>query len=321
MKRGIGLAAMLCASSAAISLHSIAQEYPARSVSIIVPAAPGGGIDFMARVYASEFSKRWKHPAVVDNKPGATGLVGAEAAARAQPDGHTLFMTTDSTMTQSIFRQTQFDAERDLIPVAIVASTAQVCYVNSQLGVKSWPQLVAHVKANPGKLNYVEYPSTTNELYHRRLWQLTGMNIVAVPFNGQAAGVQAVLGNTVQLFCGTPSGLPALEKAGKIVVLAVTGREPNPVFPGAPTLRSLGLDYEWTLWFGLMAPAGLPPAILAKIQTDIAEIQRSPEVQATIGKIGLDPETRGPKETAAVITATGRQFKELARSFGIKPQP
>lgn len=297
-----------------------AQDYPSRQVTMVVPTAPGGSIDLFGRLYASELAKRWKQPVVVENRPGATGQIGAEAVARAQPDGYTLLMTTDATMTQSVFKAIPFDAERDLMPLAIVASTAQICYTPPQTGFKTWQQLVAHAKANPGKLNYVEYPGTTNELYHLRLWKLTGIELTAVPYNAQAAGVQAILTNTAQLFCSTPTGIGEHAKAGRVVLLAVTSREPNAAFPGVPTIRSTGLDYEWRLWFGMMAPAGTPAAIVARIQRDVADVQASSEVQATVAKVGLDPETRSPKETAAIISATGRQFKELAREFGIKPK-
>ncbi len=297
-----------------------AGDYPSRPVSIIVPGPPGGGIDFFARLYVGELSKRWKVAPIVEYRSGASGMVGAEAAARAKPDGYTLLMTSDQTMTQALFRKIQWDPERDLVPIAIVATTAMVCFTNPALGPKTWQELVAMAKANPGKLNYVDYPQTTNSLHLMRLFKTAGVRITPVPFNGTIPGMQAVMTNSVQMFCSTPSGIVEQAKAGKLVVLATTGREANPAFPGSRSLRGLGVDFEWTLWFGMMAPAGTPPAIIAKIQADAGEILALPDVQAGIRKFGLEPETRPPSETAVAMSAGARQFRELAREFNIVPE-
>jgi tripartite-type tricarboxylate transporter receptor subunit TctC len=306
--------------AAAGAVPAGAQEYPSKTVSIIVPAPAGGGIDFIARLYAGELNKRWKQPVIVDNRPGAAGFVGAEATARAPADGYTLLMTTDSTMTQSIFRKVQFDGTRDLAPIAMTMVSPQVCFTNNETGFKTWQDLVAHAKANPGKLNYVDYPATTVHLYMRRLQKLSGISMTPVPYNGEAPGIQSILGNSTQLFCTVLGRINELVKAGKVTALGVTSREPVAALPAVPTFRSMGIDFEWPLWFGLMVPSGVPREVLAKLQADVAEIQKMPEVLGRVSATGLLPETRPPAASAAEMTATGRQFKDMAKEFGIQPE-
>jgi len=297
-----------------------AQDYPSKAVIFVVPTAPGGGVDFLARLYAEELGKRWKYKPVVDNRAGAGGLIGAQAVARAPADGHTLLVTPDAVLAQPLFRKAQVDPEKDLTPIALVASTAQVCFSHPESPAKSWGAMLSYAKANPGKLTFVDYPATTNNLYMQRLLRLAGIEGQLVPYNGQTAGIQAVLSNQVNVFCATPSGVPALAKAGKVTLLAVTGHERNPAFPDAPTVKSLGLNFEWNPGFGFLAPGATPKEIIGKLQSDIAEILVLPDVQTRIRGIGFDPETRAPKETAAMLAASTRQFAEMAREFGIKPQ-
>ncbi len=306
--------------AAAGAVPAGAQDYPSKTVSIIVPAPAGGGIDFIARLYASELNKRWKQPVIVDNRPGAAGFVGAEATARAPADGYALLMTTDSAVTQSLFRKVQFDGMRDLVPVAMTMVSPQVCFTNTETGFRTWQDLVGYAKANPGKLNYVDYPATSVHLNMRRLQKLSGITMTPVPFNGEAPGIQATLGNSTQLFCTVLGRVNELVKAGKVTALGVTSRETVAALPAVPTFRSMGMDFEWLLWFGLMAPSGIPREVLAKLQADVAEIQKMPEVLGKVSAIGLLPETRSPAVSAAEMTATGRQFKDMAKEFGIQPE-
>ena len=307
--------------AATVSLGAMAQatDYPAKPVSVVVPGPPGGGIDFFARIFATEMGKRWKIAPIVDYRNGAAGLVGAEVVAKAKPDGYTLLMTSDQTMTQAIFRKISFDPERDLVPIAIVASTAMVCVTHPDVA-KNWAEFVAKAKANPGALNYVDYPQTTNALNHLRLWKAAGIRMTSVPYNGQAPGLQAVLSGTAQLFCATPVGSAELARTGKLVGLATTGREQMNALPNVRTLRAQGLDYEWTLWFGMLAPTGTPAAIIAKVQADLGDALSKPDVQEGIRKFGFEPELRTPVESAAAMTAGAKVYRDLAREFNVKQE-
>ena len=315
------LAKLLAWIAAALLPLSVgAQEYPARNVTLVVPGNPGGGIDFIGRVYAAEFSKRWKFPAIVENRSGASGQIGAAYAGAAVPDGYTLVMHTDSALAYYLFIKGGFNGDRDLTPIAITMSSAQICVVGTQAPAKTWPALLAYAKANPGKLNIADYPATTNHLEMLRLWNLAGAKVTLVPYNAQAPIVRGTLSNEITGGCITPGGLFEHVKAGKMHAVAVTGRERMAAFPEVPTMKEMGLDFEWTLAFALFAPAGTPKDIITRLQGDVAEIQKQPEVQARIAKLGYDPENRPPAETAELVRRASRDFRETARTAGIQPE-
>lgn len=301
-------------------LPAAAQSFPSKVVTIIANTPPAGGTDLIARIYANELAKRWGSSVVVDNRPGATGLLGAEVVVRAPADGHTLLMTPDSVMAQPLFRKMQFDAARDLVAIGVAMKSPQLCFTNTMTGFKTWQDLVSYARANPGKLNYVDYPGVANHLYLRKMMKLSGITTTPVPYNGEAPGIQAVLAGTTQLFCTVFGTINQHVQAGKAIALAVTSPEPVSAFPGVPTMRSLGMDFEWSLAFVLMAPAALPRELLARLQGDMAAVQNVPEVQARISATGLIPETRAPQVTAAEWGSGAQKARDMAREFNVQPE-
>ena len=312
--------ALIALTVAAAMSGAQAQEYPTKPVTIIVPTGPAGAVDFMARLYGEELSKKWKQRAVVENKVGAGGILGAQVAARSPADGYTIMVAPLAGLAGNVFRKMAFDPLKDLTPVALLAWSPQVCVTQPESGLKTWAALVADAKANPGKLTFVTYPGTTNHLYMLRLLKMTGMDARLIPYNSQTAGIQAVMSNQVTAFCSTTTGVPQLIQGGKLVGLAMTSRDRNPAFPDVPTLRSLGLDFEWLSLMTMFAPAGTPANIVAKLQSDVAEILPQPDIQARVRATGLDPELRSPRETAQVITQSLHQIVEFAREAGVKPE-
>ena len=312
-----GCAALACL---ALSCVAVAQQYPTKPVQIVVPGSPGGANDLLARLYITELTKRWQQPITVDNRPGAAGLLAAEVATRAPADGHTLLLHADAAMSYASTLKTRFDAEKELIPIASIAETRQICVTSPDSGLKSWTSLVGYAKINPGKLNVSYYPNTVHHLQMHRMMALAGLQVTFVPYNGQPQALRAALGNEIHFACISPSGVAELAKGGKLVVLAVTSRDRAAALPDVPTMKENGIDFVWYQWFGLFAIAGTPKQVVAKISADVGQIAKIPEVQARIREAGFEPELRSTKESAAMITASAQVYRKAAQEAGIKPQ-
>ncbi len=312
-----------CAGALALgaALPAAAQQYPAKPVTLISLGAPGGGFDFMLRAFLPELATRWKNTPLIDYRPGAAGLVAALTLARAEPDGYTMMLHTDSLYVYNNFNKTAPDAEKQFIPVTVVANQVNACIAHPSTGIKSMAEFVALTKANPGKLNIASFTSSLSELMMRRLVSVTGMQATIIPsYNTTANQVRAVLSNETQFSCVSPAGIVEQVKAGQLVPLATTGRERSSVLPDTPTMRSLGYDYLWEQWYAIFVPVGTPRDIIAKLKQDFSEATRTPGVSAQLRKAGYDPETRAPDETVAGINEAVKIYKALAKEHGVKPQ-
>ena len=322
MRLQCNLRALLCALGACVlaPTQGLAQEYPSKPVQIVVPGSPGGANDTLARLYISELSKRWKQPITVDNRPGAGGLLAAEVATRAPADGYTLLLHADAVMAYAFTLKTRFDAEKELIPIANVANSRQICITPADSGLRSWTSFVAFSKVNPGRLNAAFYPNSVHHMQMYRMMKLAGLEVTFVPYNGQPQAMRAILSGEIQFACVTPTGVAELAKGGKIVPLAVTSTDRARALPETPTLRESGFDFEWYQWFGFFATAGTPAPVVARITADIGAVARIASIQEKIREAGFDPETRTPKESAAMIRASALLYKKAAQDAGVQPQ-
>src|SRR3954469_4401908 len=239
-----------------------ADGFPTRAIKIVVPFPAGGPSDVLARLIGQRMTEDWGQPVVIENRPGANTVIGAQGVAKAAPDGYTLLMAIDSTLTmnQYLYRTPPYDPFNDFVPVTLVAKTLQLLMVNSASEVKTTAELIAKAKAAPGKLNYGAGTITTR-LTGFLFNKAAGVNTVLVPYNGSAEVTQGLLTRSVDFTFDGPSAAASLIQSGQIRVLAKFDDRPFPPAPDAPTIGTIvkGLD-EITVWLGLVAPKGTPPA-------------------------------------------------------------
>jgi tripartite-type tricarboxylate transporter receptor subunit TctC len=306
-------AAMLAVSQAA------AQGYPARPVRLVLPFAAGGLVDVPGRILAQKLSEALGQPVVVENRPGAGSTIGADAVAKAKPDGHTLMITsTTHVISANLYRQLPYDALRDFTMVMKLAEGPYVLVVHPGLGVRTVAELVAAAKARPGQIDYASSGNGSSQHLVGALFAaMSGAPLNHVPYKGSDRATQDLIGGQVKVgFVGTPIALPHV-KAGRLRALAVTTAKRSPELPDVPTLAEAGLPgYEATIWMGLMAPAGLPREISERLQTEIARVLAAPEARAAIAATGVEVSLAGPEAFAAFVRAEYEKWGRVVRETG-----
>jgi tripartite-type tricarboxylate transporter receptor subunit TctC len=315
-------AAMLLAASLLSSQSVVAQDFPARQASIVVPFPAGGPVDALARIVGEDLAKQWKQPVIVENKPGAGGLVGMEIVARAKPDGHTMVLQGYGVGAYPLLSKAaaSFDAEKELVPLSTIATAPLVLMVSPETPARSLRELVAYAKANPGKLNMAVTANSQNQLDAVSVLGKLGVNVALIPYNGTAQSTQAILANQVQVYLGTAYGKTAQFQAGKLIPLVVTSAEPFYMVPTVPTLKASGVNFDLQYWVGLLAPGGTPKALATRIAGDIATAVRKPDVAERIKGTGYEARASTPDELAATIARDTAQAKLVAAQAGVQPQ-
>lgn len=316
--------AVLCGAAVPAMSAIAAEAFPTRPIRLIVPFTPGGTTDILARLVAQKAGEVLGQPMVVENRPGAGGNIGAEAAARSAADGYTLVMGTLGTQVtnQFIYPRMPYDSAKDFAPVTLVANSPNVLLVNSTLPANSIGELIALAKREPGKINYASTstggsPHLSGEL----LSMMAGVRMQHVPYKGAAPAMTDLLAGQVNLmFDNLPSALAQIQ-GGKIKALAVTGVKRASVLPSVPTVRESGLpDYEVNSWFGLLAPAGTPPERVRQLQQAVDKVLAMPDVRKRIQELGAEPGGEGSAAFAAQIKADTDKWSRVIRSAGIKAQ-
>jgi tripartite-type tricarboxylate transporter receptor subunit TctC len=273
---------------------ALAQDYPSRAVKIVVPFPAGGSNDIIARIMAQKLTERSSHPFVVENRGGAGGNIGAEAVATSDPDGTSLLLTAPPPLTTnaSMYKKLPFDPATAFAPVALIATVPIVLVVHPSLGVKTISELVALAKAKPGTLNFGSSGiGATNHLAGELLKSMTGIDIVHVPYKGAAPAMNDLLaGHIPMMFDNMPALLPQVQ--GKLInAIAVAGAKRASALPDVPTVAETIPGFEASAWFGLVAPAKTPAAMLAKLQDDVTAILQMPDVQKRFAELGAEPGT------------------------------
>lgn len=315
----LGLASLL-------PLSAAAQSYPARMVKIVVPYAPGGGVDVIARALAERLAQKWGQPVVVENKVGAATIIGADAVAKAAPDGHTLLITSESTITSNpyLFDKLPYDTARDLAPISQLISLPQMVLAHPSVAANSLAELVAQAKAKPNELNYASYGSgSLPHLLFESLKTKSGVQITQVPYKGIMPAVTALLSGEVQLtMVGAAIAQPHI-RAGKMKPLALARGERLVDLPDVPTLREAGfadIDPQES-WFGLLATGGTPTAVIQKIYKDVAQVAADPAFRERfVIARGFDPVFSSPEEFAKSINVDKQQKERLIRISGAKAE-
>jgi tripartite-type tricarboxylate transporter receptor subunit TctC len=311
----------LAASASAASTQTSIDGWPARPVRVILPTGPGGpGENF--RLFADHYKGVFGQSFVPENMPGASGAIGSVAVARAAPDGHTLLMCSNShvILAPLVFAKSPVDPKRDFVPVALLFTFPFLLLVHPSLPVHSLAELVAHVKANPGKLNYGSPGiGTGGHLVTELLVKRTSMEAQHVPYQSTAQQVLAAAGGHLHFTFDTPGNARGLVESGKLRPLAVTGSRRTAFMPNVPTFEELGHQgFDLFVWNGLMAPVGTPPAIVAALNREALVCQQKPEVKARMEAGAYEQGMLNPAEFAALVDKDLRTWTNVVRETGVR---
>ena len=301
---------------AAFASLAQAQQFPIRPVTLIVPFSPGTGIDILARVIAPKLSEKWRQPVVVENKPGASGNIGTDFVAKAEPDGYTLMVTVNTfTITPSLIKNTPYDITRDFSPLSKIA-TATYCFaVNPKVfPAHNMGEAITLIRQNPGKYFFGSPGSGTPHHIGMELIKLRlGLDATHVPYKGFAGAMQDLVGGQVHMmFTLVHSAIPQA-RAGRIRILGVTGARRSPQFPEAPTFREQGIDFmdDVDAWYAVLGPAKLPQELVARLNADVNAVMALPDVKDNLLKQGLIPATSTPQELGALIQSDLQRWAKV----------
>jgi tripartite-type tricarboxylate transporter receptor subunit TctC len=303
-----------------VACPTFAQSYPDRTVRVIVPTAPGGSIDTTARVVGAKLTEFWGKPVVIENRPGAGMIIGAEAAAKSAPDGYTLLVAHDGTMAMNpvVYPNLPYHSQRDFEPVALLATIPEVVLVNAAVPAKSIRELIALAKANPGKLNHATGGTAT--LLALELFKaMAGVEITSIPFRGGAPAVTAAMSGETQLIFADLATANAGMQSGKLRTLAVTTAQRMPSLPDVPTLDEAGVPgYDVATWIGAFAPAGTSKAALSKIEAGIRQALASAEVKDKLEALSMQIRSASSEDMRAVLAADIAKWGRLVKEKNIQ---
>ena len=309
------IAAVMAVLAAPTAVNAQATPFPSKTVTLVVPFTPSSGSDIIARILAPKLSARWGQPVIVDNKPGASGNIGAQAVAAAAPDGHTLLMAINSfTMTPSVYKNIAFDAISDFAPVAKLAEAGYAFAVNPAVPAKDMASLMAYVKKGGGQVNYATPGNGTPQHLAMELFKSHyGLEILHVPYKGISGALTDLMGGQVQMMFGTIHSMRPLEQSGKVRFLAATGAARNPIAPEIPTFKEQGIDVMDGVdaWYAVLAPGKTPPDLVARLNKDFIEVMNSEDVKTALAKQGLSVRTNTPAQFAALVKSDMARWKKV----------
>jgi len=303
------------------AVSSAADAWPTKPVKIIVPFNAGGATDVVARLLAQKLSEAWGQGVVVENRAGAGGNIGADVVAKSPPDGYTLLMTSGSIVTANpfMYKSMTFDPAKDLVAITNVASGPQVIAVSNSMPAKTLAEFIAYAKAHPGKVNFGSAGvGTQTHLAGENFAAAAKIDITHVPYKGESAALTDLMGGQIQM---VPSNLGAainFVKQGNVRALAVTSRQRSPELPDVPSASETIPGFENTGWFGLMAPAGTPKAVVDRIYEDSAKILKTEEFRAALAKQGMEPVANTPADFTAAIAAETKMWEKVIHERGLK---
>jgi tripartite-type tricarboxylate transporter receptor subunit TctC len=305
-----------------VAALACAQNYPTKPIRLVVPFPPGGATDLLARDVAQKLTEAWGQAVIVDNRPGAGGNIGSELVAKSAPDGYTLEMGTVGThaINASLYAKMPYDHVKDFTPVILVAGVPNVLVVNPAVPANSVAELISYAKANPGKLNFASSGNGTSIHLSGELFKvMAGVQITHIPYKGSAPALQDLLAGQVQMmFDNLPPSLPQI-KAGKLRALAVTSLTRAPALPDVPTLSESGLPgFDASSWFGILAPAGTPAPIVAKLNAEVAKWLATPEAKEKLAKQGANIAGGTPDDFAKHISSETAKWAKVVKESGAK---
>lgn len=292
---------------------AFAQNYPTKPIRIIATTAPGSGPDIMSRLIGQKLTEAWGQQVVVDNRAGASGIIGAEIASRAAPDGYTLMMATSlHAIVATMYSKLNYDLARDFAPVSLLASTPFLLVVNPAVAARSVNELIALAKAKPGELRYGSGGSGSPPHLCAEIFKtMTGINLVHVPYKSIVPAITDVMtGQVHATFAVIPAVIPMV-RSGRVRALGVSSIKRTPLVPDLPTIAESVPGYEYIGWYGLVVPAGTPREIVSRLNAEVVKALRTPEFQEKISGLGAEPLGTPPQEFAAFM---GRELQKLAKA-------
>jgi tripartite-type tricarboxylate transporter receptor subunit TctC len=315
MKHALGLVLMLCA------LAVQAQDWPSKTVRIIVPFPAGGSADLMPRVVAEKLSDKWGQPVIVENRPGAAGNIGADLVFRAEPDGYTLLSAPPPPLVinKLLYKNLTYDAEK-FVPISVIGAIPNVLLVHPKTNVGTVQELIALAKSNPGKLNYASQGNGTTSHLTAELFKSMagGLQITHVPYKGTAPALADLLGGQVEMMCDNLGvSLPHV-RSGKLKALAVASSKRFAGLPGVPALAEHLPGFEAVAWFGIVGPPGTPPAVAQKVSAGVAEALRHPDVLKRLRELSAEPMGLTPAQTADYMKRETERWASVIRTAGVR---
>ena len=316
MKRTLPLVALLLLVFATIAP---AQEYPNKPIKLITPYPPGGPTDVLARAVSQKLSERLGQPIIIDNRPGASGMIGADLVAKAAPDGYTLLANASiHVINPSLYKTPPYDAIKDFAPVGQIAEVPLVLVVSPALGVKTVKELIAKAKTTP--LNFASSGNgSAPHLAGEGFKIATGADMLHIPYKGSGPAITDLMGGQVNLmFDSLPSSMPYI-KSGRIIAIAVTTKTRTGALPNVPTVAESGVPgFDVSTWYGIWAPAATPSAIVHRVSADLAAVVRTPEVRARLAELGAEPVGNTPEEFAAYNRTELTKWAKIVKDSGAK---
>ena len=300
----------------------LAEEFPTRLVHIVVPQSAGGATDTFARVIGQKLSERWKQPVVVENRAGAAGVIGSDSVAKASADGYTLLVTYEGSqaINPSLYENLPFDSIKDFTPIATIAVTPFLLIVGPKVQAKTFQEFLALARANPDKLNYGSSGNgSVNHLLGEMLKVEADIRITHVPYKGAAQSISDVIGGHIDsAFASAPSVIASVQQ-GLVRALAVSSGKRVPISPDTPTIAEAGVrDFDVNPWWGIFGPAGLPPSVVSKINADLAEILKAPDVLEVLAKQGGTPLVSSPEEFRNLLAKDIAKWAKTVKAAGVK---
>ncbi|HET9046086.1 MAG TPA: tripartite tricarboxylate transporter substrate binding protein [Casimicrobiaceae bacterium] len=297
-------------------------DYPDKQITLVVPFAAGSATDQLARALGQELTALTKQPVVVDNKPGASGFIGAQFVAKAPPDGYTIFVTTNTThaANEHLFKQLPYDPVKDYAPVSALGRGGQIMVVNPSLPVKSVTEFIQYAKSKPGQVSFGS-GSSSSRVAGELFQQMAGIQLLHVPYKSNPLAINDLLGGQIQMMItDTATGLPQV-KAGTLRALGVSGKQRSPLAPDVPTIDEAGLKgYESSYWFAAYVPAKTPPAVVARLHDLIVKATTGPAMKAFYAGTGTDPFTSTPDELAKFQAAESAKWGNIIKAAGIQAE-
>lgn len=320
--RILAIGSALALSTSVWAQSRTAQDYPNRPVRMIVPQAAGSGVDLMARLVAQKLTDSFGQQIVVDNRPGANGIIGLEIAAKSKPDGYTLVLGVPSSLTMNpfIYKSLPYDTFRDFAPVIQTATNTFGVVVNAALPVRSVKEILALAKTRPGQLMHGSFGTgNMTHLAAELLSQQSGVKLLHVPFKGETPSLVALLSGEIALMLTPLQAVTPHVRSGKLRLLATCGDKRSIAFPDAPSMAELGYpNMVMSGWSGILAPAGTPPEIISKLQQEIARQLLVPEVRDNLIQQGAEPVASSPEQFAAFIKSEAAKWSKVIKAAGLE---
>ncbi len=302
--------------------NTLAQAYPSRPIRLIAPFPPGGGTDILSRIIAAPVSESLGQTVVVDNRPGAGGTIGAEIVVRAEPDGHTLILVSSSYCATAAYRELPYDPLKDIQPIILIGTTGLLMTVHPAVPAKSVREFIDYATANPGKLNYASVGlGAVNHLSHELFKRMANVSIVHVPYKGGGPALNAVIGGEVQLT--SVSMVPTIPhlRTGRLRAIGITTSRRSAVLPDVPSISETVPGYEVAHWYGMWGPKGMPKAIVARWNKEVAKVLLTDEMKRQMRSEGLEPAAGPPDEFLEAITRDVEKWRRVIREAAIKRAP